>query len=102
VRGTLFHLPSVISIVDTLTGRPVLVAGDGRFSLTYALSVGLNRLVIRAVNQAGNATERTLTVYYSGGTPPTTVTTTPFPGPGLLLIASAILIVVLVGVFLKL
>ena len=85
----------------TVNGLPVSVQG-GSFSATYDLSAGQNRFVIRVVDPAGNVTERTLLVYYSGEAPPTAVTgPSPVSGPNLLSIAAVILIVVLVGVILK-
>ena len=86
----------------TVNGLPVSVAGDGSFSATYDLSAGQNRFVIRVMDPAGNVTERTLLVYYSGGAPPAAVTgPAPVSGSTLFLVAVVVLIVVLVGVILK-
>jgi len=86
----------------TVNGLPVSVRGDGSFSATYDLSAGQNRFVIRVVDPAGNVTERTLLVYYSGGAPPAVTGPTPASSPIVFLAAVVLFIVVLVGVVLKL
>jgi hypothetical protein len=77
------------------------VTVDGSFSATYDLSAGQNRFVIRVMDPAGNVTERTLLVYYSGGAPSAAVGPAPVSGSTLFLVAVVVLIVVLVGVILK-
>lgn len=45
--------------------RLAIVDGEGNFSLQVPLEEGENILTVKAVDQAGNETERTTTVYYS-------------------------------------
>ncbi len=80
----------------TINGTAVSVAGDGTFSKTYTLSPGQTVFHIRVIDAAGNITEKTLTVNYSGVAP--TVAGPSAVEPLMLVAALVVLIVVIVGV----
>ncbi len=80
----------------TINGTAVSVAGDGTFSKTYTLSPGQTVFRIRVIDAAGNITEKTLTVNYSGVAP--TVAGPSAVEPLMLVAALVVLIVVIVGV----
>jgi len=95
--------------VFTLTGRvevgsTVIINGvvvpvsGGLFSQTYNLSVGWNKFVIRVVDEAGNISERTLFVEYTGGGAGVGGIEAPAPGvPGFAVFVAALLALIFVG-----
>ena len=54
-----------MTIKGQINDRLVLTRNDGSFSTVFYLSTGANALDIKAVNQAGNTTEKKLTVNFS-------------------------------------
>jgi hypothetical protein len=48
-----------------LNGRLVYASADGTFSTTYQLSEGDNQLLFKAIDEAGNTTEKTIKVTFS-------------------------------------
>jgi hypothetical protein len=83
----------------TINGIQVPVAGDGTFSKTLTLMPGRNVFTIRVVDVAGNITEKTLTITYTGIAP-----TLPQPTvlePLVLVGALVALIAVVAGVILR-
>ncbi|MFA9288408.1 MAG: hypothetical protein ACEQSA_00820 [Weeksellaceae bacterium] len=48
----------------SVNGSPVVVNFEGKFSSTYRLKEGENKLVVKAVDIAGNEEEKTITVRY--------------------------------------
>jgi len=49
----------------TINERLVSVAEDGSFTSSYSLTEGENNLVLKALDQAGNATDSSLKLYFS-------------------------------------
>jgi phage-related protein len=48
-----------------LNGRLVYASADGSFSTTYQLNEGDNQLLFKAIDEAGNTTEKTIKVTFS-------------------------------------